>query len=69
MRIRLRELPAVRRRLGHRRLHILMRREGFVMSHKKLRRLYREERLQVRRHSGKRALETRAPMAIPQGPN
>ena len=40
------------------------------MNHKKLRRLYREERLQVRRRSGrKRALGTRTPMAIPQGPN
>ena len=66
----LRELAAVRRRFGYRRLHILMRREGLVMNHKKLRRLYREERLQVRRRSGrKRALGTRAPIAIPQGPN
>ena len=40
------------------------------MNHKKLRRLYREERLQVRRRGGrKRALGTRAPMAFPQGPN
>ena len=39
------------------------------MNHKKLRRLYREERLQVRRRSGrKRALGTRAPMAL-HGPN
>jgi putative transposase len=69
-RARLRELAAVRRRFGYRRLHILMTREGFVMNHKKLRRLYREERLQVRRRGGrKRALGTRAPMAIPQGPN
>ncbi len=34
------------------------------------RRLYREERLQVRRRGGrKRALGTRAPLTIPQGPN
>ena len=40
------------------------------MNHKKLRRPYREERLQVRRRSGrKRALGPRAPMTIPQGPN
>ena len=40
------------------------------MNHKKLRRLYAEERLQVRRRGGrKRALGTRAPMALPQGPN
>ena len=46
------------------------RREGIAMNHKKLRRLYREERLQVRRRGGrKRALGTRAPMAMPQGPN
>ena len=40
------------------------------MNHKKLRRLYREERLQMRRRGGrKRALGTRAPMTLPQGPN
>src|SRR5260370_8596959 len=40
------------------------------MNDKKFRRLYREERLQVRRRGGrKRALGTRAPMAIPQGLN
>jgi putative transposase len=69
-RMRLRELASVRRRFGYRRLHILLRREGIAMNHKKLRRLYREERLQVRRRSGrKRAVGTRAPMALPQGPN
>jgi putative transposase len=37
---------------------------------KKLYRIYREERLTVRKRGGrKRALGTRAPMAIPQGPN
>src|SRR5450432_4159663 len=69
VRARLRELAAIHRRFGYRRLHVLMRREGVVMNHKKLHRLYREERLQVRRRLGrKRALGTRAPMAIPQGP-
>jgi len=66
LRVRLRELAAERRRFGYRRLHILMRREGFVMNHKKLRRLYREERLTVRRRGGrKRALGTRAPLGLP----
>jgi putative transposase len=70
IRARLRDLAAMRRRFGYRRLHILLAREGTHMNHKKLRRLYREERLQVRRRGGrKRALGTRAPMAIPQGPN
>jgi len=70
VRARLRELAAIRRRFGYRRLLVLMRREGLVMNHKKFRRLYREERLQVRRRAGrKRALGTRAPLAIPQGAN
>jgi putative transposase len=69
-RTRLRELAGQRRRFGYRRLHILLTREGLVMNHKKLRRLYREECLQVRRrNSRKRALGTRAPIALPQGPN
>lgn len=70
LRGRLRELAAQRRRFGYRRLLILLRREGRRVNHKKLRRLYREERLQVRRRGGrKRALGTRAPLALPQGPN
>ena len=47
VRKRLRELAAVRRRFGYRRLLVLIHREGLVMNHKKFR-LYREERLQVR---------------------
>ena len=40
------------------------------MNHKRLFRLYREERLAVRRRGGrKRALGTRAPMVVPQSPN
>lgn len=61
-------LAAERRRFGYRRLHILLRREGIQLNHKKLLRLYREERLTVRRRGGrKRALGARAPM--PQGAN
>jgi len=70
VRARLRELASIRRRFGYRRLHVLLTREGIAMNHKKLRRLYREERLQVRRRGGrKRAVGTRTPMTIPQGPN
>jgi putative transposase len=68
VRARMRELAAERRRFGYRRLHWLIGREGIVMNHKKFRRLYREERLQVRRRSGrKRALGTRAPLTLPDG--
>jgi putative transposase len=67
---RLRELAGQRKRFGYRRLHILLAREGVRVNHKKLRRIYREERLQVRCRGGrKRALGTRAPMVLPQGPN
>ena len=63
-------MAAERRRFGYRRLHILLDREGTRVNHKKLRRLYAEERLQVRRRGGrKRALGTRAPLALPQGRN
>jgi putative transposase len=70
LRVRLRALAHERRRFGYRRLHVLLRREGFIVNHKRLFRLYREERLMVRRRGGrKRALGTRAPMAVPQWPN
>jgi len=70
LRARLRELAAVRRRFGYRRLWLLLRREGVLVNRKKLRRLYGEERLQVRRRGGrKRALGTRSPITMPQGPN
>jgi putative transposase len=45
-------------------------REGFEVNHKKVKRIYREEKLQVRRRGGrKRALGTRKPMVLPDGPN
>lgn len=70
IRKRLRELAAERRRFGYRRLHILLKREGVEMNWKKLYRLYKEERLTVRKRGGrKRALGTRRPMTIPQGSN
>ena len=59
-----------RRRFGCRRIHVMIAREGFEVNHKKLRRIYREEKLQVRRRGGrKRALDTRKPMVLPDGPN
>ena len=70
LRQRLRALAHERRRFGYRRLHVLLRREGFKVNHKRLFRLYREERLMVRRRGGrKRAMGTRAPMLVPQLPN
>ena len=59
-----------RRRFGYRRINIMLRREKIFMNHKRLRRIYAEEKLQVRRRGGrKRALGTRRPMGVPDGPN
>jgi putative transposase len=70
VRDRLKALAHERRRFGYRRLHVLLKREGYAVNHKRLFRLYREERLGVRRRGGrKRALGTRAPMLIAQLPN
>ena len=55
LRQRLRELAAERRRFGYRRLGWMMAREGHALNHKKLYRLYREERLMVRRRRGAQA--------------
>jgi putative transposase len=59
-----------RRRFGYRRIHVMVAREGFEVNNKKVRRIYREEKLQVRRRGGrKRALGTRKPMVLPDDPN
>jgi putative transposase len=70
LRGRLRDLASQRRRFGYRRLGLMLERQGIKLSSKKLYRLYKEERLSVRKRGGrKRALGTRAPMAIPQDRN
>ena len=40
LRQRMREVAQQRRRFGYRRLHVLLKREGYVINHKKLFRLY-----------------------------
>jgi len=70
LRDRLKDLSSERRRFGYRRLHILLKREGWHVNWKKLYRIYRDEGLTVRKRGGrKRAVGTRTPMAIPQGPS
>jgi putative transposase len=70
LRAKLRELASQRRRFGYRRLGLMLERQGIKLSAKKLYRLYKEERLTVRKRGGrKRALGTRAPMTIPQDRN
>jgi len=48
LRQRIKELAAVRVRYGYRRLHILLRREGWRVNAKRVYRLYREEGLSLR---------------------
>jgi putative transposase len=67
--LRLRELANERRRFGYRRLAVMLKRDGLRMNLKKVYRLYKEERLVRKRGGRKRALGTRAPMAVPQGVN
>ncbi len=70
LRAAIRRIASERRRFGYRRIHVMLRREGFEANLKKIRRIYAEERLQVRRRGGrKRALGTRKPMVMPDGPN
>ena len=70
MRERLKELAGQRRRFGYRRLHALLRREGWRINHKAVHRIYVEEGLQVRRRKRKRlARALRQAMLVPQAPN
>jgi putative transposase len=54
LRMRLKELAATRVRYGYRRLHILLRREGWGVNKKRIYRLYREEGLVIRSKLPKR---------------
>lgn len=54
LRERLRQLAGQRPRWGYRRLHVLLKRELGVVNHKRVYRLYREERLALRRRKRKR---------------
>jgi putative transposase len=66
----MKKVASERRRFGYRRIHVMLDRQGIVMNLKKLRRLYREEKLTVRKRGGrKRALGTRRPLALPSRPN
>lgn len=70
LRERLKALAQERRRFGYRRLHVLLRREGHAVNKKRVQRIYREERLTVRRRGGrKRAMGTRRPMETPLAAN
>lgn len=70
LRERIRELAHQRRRFGSPRIHLLLRREGLEVNHKRTERIYREEGLSLRKKRRKKtAAQTRVVLPLPQRPN
>jgi putative transposase len=69
LRERLHTLAILRPRWGYRRLHWLLRREGWTLNRKVTQRVYREEGLHVQRRKRKRVAVPRTPPAAPTRPN
>ena len=67
LRVRLRELAEDRRRWGYRRLHVLLKREGWMVNSKRVYRIYAEEKLVVRRRKRRRRIcaQARVLLAAP----
>lgn len=68
--MRIKDLAATRVRYGYRRIHVLLRREGWQINHKRTRRIYRELGLQLRNKTPKRKVkaklrEDRVPATAP----
>lgn len=63
------ELAAAKRRYGYRRLHVLVKREGWAVNHKRLFRVYQQAGLAVRRRKRKRIAgverQVKAPATAP----
>jgi len=67
---RMTAIAAQKRRYGYRRIHVLLRREGWLANHKRIWRLYSMAGLSVRRRKRKRiAAVERMPRPQPTGPN
>lgn len=56
---RIKEIAETRVRYGYRRIHVLLRREGWPVNHKRVRRLYGEMGLQLRNKSPKRRVKAK----------
>jgi putative transposase len=64
--MRIRDLAGVRVRYGYRRLHVLLRREGWHVNHKRVYRLYKLEGLSLRLKSKKKRVSAvRVPLPQP----
>lgn len=66
LRQRLRELAQVRVSWGYKWLHVLLRREGWVVNHKRVRRLYRDEGLSQKRVGPRRRKSATVRVLRPQ---
>src|SRR4051812_14229347 len=56
---RIKEIAETRVRYGYRRIEVLLRREGWQVNHKRVRRLYSEMGLQLRNKSPKRRVKAK----------
>ena len=66
---KLTELAQEQPRYGYRRLEVLLRREGQVVNHKRVFRIYRAAGLSVKRKKRKRLVRTGPPAAAATAPN
>jgi len=70
LREKIRELAHQRRRFGCPRIHLLLRREGLVVNHKRTERIYREEGLSLRKRRRKKtAAINRVILPAPERPD
>ncbi len=70
LRVRLKDLASTRVRYGYRRLHVLLKREGWQINHKRVYRLYKLEGLSLRLKTKKqRVSEPRVPQPAATAPN
>lgn len=70
LKLRMRDLAASRVRYGYRRIHVLLRREGWVLNHKKVYRLYKLEGLSLRlKKTKKRVSRVRVVQPTALSPN
>jgi putative transposase len=66
LRMRIKEIAAVRIRYGYLRIHVLLKREGWKINHKRVYRLYREEGLNLRAKRPKRRVSAAPRVGRPE---
>ena len=64
LRTKLVELAREKPRFGYRRLHVLLRREGETVNHKRVQRVYREAGLSLRRKKSKHCVRVGQPLRV-----